>query len=90
VELSACTARHTPLSPAFLAKCSTLEEVEPQLLVGLDPQVPLVDGHENGGLRHGVGGEMVELHLIVMQGARMNWLGGIPSPLSCKATKLTT
>jgi hypothetical protein len=39
-----------------------LEEVEPQLLVGLDPQVPLADGRKNGSLRDGIRGEMVELH----------------------------
>jgi hypothetical protein len=27
-----------------------LEGVEPQLPVGLDPQVPLIDDHKNGGL----------------------------------------
>jgi hypothetical protein len=44
-----------------------LEEVEPQLLVELDPQVPLADGHKNGGLRDRIGGEMMELQPVIMQ-----------------------
>jgi hypothetical protein len=34
----------------LLGEVLCLEEVEPQLLVGLHTQVPLVDGHKNGGL----------------------------------------
>jgi hypothetical protein len=34
----------------LLGEMLHLEEVEPQLLVGLDPEVPLVDGRKNGGL----------------------------------------
>jgi hypothetical protein len=34
----------------LLGKVLRLEEVEPQLLVGLDPQVPLIGSHKNGGL----------------------------------------
>jgi hypothetical protein len=56
-----------------------LEEVEPQLPVGLDPQVPLADSHKNGGLRDGIGGQLVELHPVMV--------GDGPHE---SATKLTT
>jgi hypothetical protein len=48
---------HPPYSPlaCLLGEVLCLEEMEPQLLVGFDPQVPLADGYENGGLRDGVG-----------------------------------
>jgi hypothetical protein len=41
------------------------EEVEPQVLVGLYPQVPFVDGGEDDRLSDGVRVEVVELHPIV-------------------------
>ena len=43
------------------------EEVESQLLVRGNAQVPLVDGDEDGRLRDGVGVEVVELHAIIVQ-----------------------
>ena len=42
------------------------KEVEPQLPVGGNAQVPLADGDEDGRLRNGVGVEVVELHAVVM------------------------
>jgi hypothetical protein len=57
---------HSILS-CLLGEVLCLEEVEPQLLVGLDPQVPLTDGHKNGDMRDGVGGEMIELHPVIMR-----------------------
>ena len=43
------------------------EEMEPQLLMGSNPQVPLVDSDEDGRLCDGVGVEVVKLHAIVMR-----------------------
>jgi hypothetical protein len=59
---------HPPYSllVRLLSEVLRLEEVEPQLLVGLHTQVPLADGSKNGGLRDGVGGEVMELHPIVV------------------------
>jgi hypothetical protein len=34
----------------LLGEMLRLEEVEPQLLMGLDPQVSLIDSRKNGGL----------------------------------------
>ena len=42
------------------------EEVEPQLPMGSNPQIPLVDGDEDGRLRDGIGVEVVEHHAIVV------------------------
>ena len=44
-----------------------MEQVEPQLPVGSDPQVPLADGDEDGRLHYGVGVEVVKLHAVVMR-----------------------
>jgi hypothetical protein len=48
---------HPPYSPLadLLGEVLLLEEVEPQILVGLHPQVPLIDGYKNGGLQDRVG-----------------------------------
>ena len=43
------------------------EEMEPQLPMGGDPQIPLADGDEDGRLRDAVRVEVVELHAIVMR-----------------------
>jgi hypothetical protein len=43
------------------------EEMEPQVLLGLDPQVPLLDGDEDGCLGDGVRVEVVQLHPVVVQ-----------------------
>ena len=43
-----------------------LEEVEPQLPMGSNPQIPLADGDEDGRLCNGVGVEVMELHAIVI------------------------
>jgi hypothetical protein len=51
----------------LLDKVLHLEEVEPQISVGLHPQVPLADCHKDGGLRDGVRGKVMELYLVVMQ-----------------------
>jgi hypothetical protein len=67
----AASSVHRPLySPLahLLSEVLRLEEVEPELLVGLDPQVPLANGRENYGLQDGVGGEMMELHLVMRDG----------------------
>ena len=43
------------------------KEVEPQLLVGGNAQVPLADGDKDGRLRNGVGVEVMKLHAVVMR-----------------------
>ena len=43
-----------------------LEEVEPQLPMGSNPQIPLADSDEDGRLRDGIGVEVVELHAVVV------------------------
>jgi hypothetical protein len=42
------------------------EEMEPQLPMGSNPQIPLVDGDEDGRLCDGIGVEIVELHTVVV------------------------
>jgi hypothetical protein len=39
----------------------------PQVLVGVNPQKPLANRHENSRLRDGVGVEVVKLHPVVMR-----------------------
>ena len=43
------------------------KEVEPQLPVGGNAQVPLTDGDKDGRLRDGVGVEVLELHAVVVR-----------------------
>ena len=42
------------------------EEVDPQIPVGFDPQVPLADGDEDRRLRDGIGAEVVQLRSIII------------------------
>ena len=44
-----------------------LEEMEPQLPMGGNAQVPLADDDKDGCLRDGVGVEVVKLHAVVMR-----------------------
>jgi hypothetical protein len=44
-----------------------LEKVEPQVPLRLHPEVSLADRRKDGGLRDGVGGEVVELHPVVVE-----------------------
>jgi hypothetical protein len=41
--------------------------MSPQVPVGVDPQVSFAHRYEDGGLRDGVGAEVVQLHPVVMQ-----------------------
>jgi hypothetical protein len=41
--------------------------MSPQVLVGVDPQVSFANHCEDGGLRDGVGAEVLQLHPVVMQ-----------------------
>jgi hypothetical protein len=43
------------------------KEMSPQIPMGGDPQIPLAHRYEDSGLRDGVGGEVVQLHPIVVQ-----------------------
>jgi hypothetical protein len=43
------------------------EEVEPQVLVGLDPEEPLANRREDGHLGYGVGVEVMHLYPIVVR-----------------------
>jgi hypothetical protein len=43
-----------------------MEEVDPEIPVHWDPQEPLTDGDKGGHLRYGIGGEVVELHPVVV------------------------
>ena len=44
----------------------TPEQMPSQVQVRLDPQVLLADGDEDRRLRNGVGGEVMQLHLVVV------------------------
>ena len=44
-----------------------LEEMEPQLPVGSNPQIPLADSDEDSRLRDRIVVEVVELHAIVVR-----------------------
>ena len=63
---SAAAGPHRLLCARRLGSEPRLKEVEPQLPVGGNAQVPLADGDEDGRLRDGVGVEVVELHIVVM------------------------
>jgi hypothetical protein len=60
--------RHTDL--LHVRRCGeefSGEEMGPQVPVGVNPQKPLANRHENGRLRDGVGVEVVKLHPVVMR-----------------------
>jgi hypothetical protein len=79
-----------PSLARLLAKVFCLEEVEPHILLWLHPQVSLADRRENGSLRDGIRGKMVQLHLVVVEEHPHEVVGQHSEPLSWKATKLTT
>jgi hypothetical protein len=59
---------HTDLSlPRRRSKKLRGKEMSPQVPMGGDPQVPFANRYEDGGLRDGVGAEVVQLHPIVVQ-----------------------
>jgi hypothetical protein len=60
--------RDTPFSPRWVeGEGLRPEEMEPQVLMGLNCQVPLADGGEDGRLSDGVRVEVVQLHPIVVR-----------------------
>jgi hypothetical protein len=59
--------RADPSLPRRRSKKLRGKEMSPQVLVGGDPQVSFAHRHEDGGLRDGVGAEVVQLHLLVVQ-----------------------
>jgi hypothetical protein len=64
VSPPARTSRRLPSSRC----CEELtpEEMDPQVPQSGDAQKPLVDGYEGRRLRNGVGGKVVQLHVIVV------------------------
>jgi hypothetical protein len=68
LEGAAASVHRTPhsLLTCLLSEMLRLEEMKPQIPVGLHPQIPLTDCRKDGGLRDGVGGEVMELHLVVV------------------------
>jgi hypothetical protein len=67
VQPPARTAARTFLSPVGEAKSSAQKRWVHKSQWGGDPQVPLAHRYEDGGLRDGVRGEVVQLHPIVVQ-----------------------
>jgi hypothetical protein len=67
-----------------------VQEVEPQVPMGLDPKVPLVDRCEDGHLGYEVTIEVMHLHPVVVRSARIKRLARTPNPRSWKGMKLTT
>ena len=57
----------SPLRSRRLGGKNCPKQMEPQLLVGSDPQVPLANSDEDGRLCDGVGAEVVELHAVVVR-----------------------
>ena len=53
-----------------------LEQVPPQVPMRVHPQVALADGNEDHRLRDGVGGEIVQLHPIVVAERTDEVVGG--------------
>ena len=43
----------------------TAEQMDPQIPVRFDPQIPLADGDDDRRLRDGVGAEVVQLYSVV-------------------------
>lgn len=64
-QLPAWTAFRTP-SPRRLGEVLRIEEMKPEVPVGLDPQIPLADGGKDCRLRDGVRGEMVQLYPVMV------------------------
>jgi hypothetical protein len=56
------------------------EEMGPQVPVGVNPQKPLANCHENGRLRDGVGVEVVKLHPVVVRERPHEAAGRHPKP----------
>src|SRR6185369_17195462 len=67
VERQAYGARVSPrLVPRVLDEEFAAEQMDPEVPVGLDAEVPLADGDEDRRLRDGVGAEIVQLHPVVL------------------------
>ena len=67
LEREATSAGDSPrLAWGMLGVELTAEQVQQQLPVRLHPQVALANGDEDRRLRDRVGGEVVQLHLVVL------------------------
>ena len=67
MERQATGAREPPrLVPCVLDEELTAEQVDPEILVDVDAEVPLADGDEDRRLRDGVGAKIVQLHSVVL------------------------
>ena len=67
MERQATSARKPPrLAPPALDEEFATEQMDPQILVGFDFEVPLADGDEDHLLRDGVRGEVVKLYPVVV------------------------
>jgi hypothetical protein len=77
----AATSPEGPLLPSLIAGGHLcLEEVEPEVPMGRNPQVPLAHRGEDGGLHDGVGVEVVQLHLVVVEEDPDESVGGRSEP----------
>jgi hypothetical protein len=75
-------ARHTDLLHVRRrSKKLHTKEMSPQVPVGVNPQKPLANRHENGRLRDGVGVEVMQLHPIVVRESPHKATRRHPKPL---------
>ena len=67
MERQATSARKPPrLVPRVLDEELAAEQVDPEIPVDVDAEVPLADGDKDCRLRDGVGAEIVQLHSVVL------------------------
>ena len=67
MERQAVGTREPPrLAPRVLDEEFAVEQMDPEVPVGFDAEVPLADGDEDRRLRDGVGAEIVQLHSVVL------------------------
>jgi hypothetical protein len=64
--------------------------MDPQVPVGVNPQKPLANRHENSHLHDGVGVEVVKLHPVVMRERPHEAVRRHPKPQLMEGVKLTT
>jgi hypothetical protein len=81
----AATSPHCHADPSFPRRRGKKlhgEEMGPQVPVRVNPQVSFTNRRKDGGLRDGVGTEVVQLHPVDVQNRRIKRLAGTLNPRS--------
>ena len=72
------------LLPDLLLRQVDGKEIPPQIKVGTNPQESLAQGDERRNVLNPIGGEVLQLHLVVIQQPRRNLWAGMANPRSWK------